>query len=891
MTLHDKQKPVFKQESSRDDIKSIEQDASRDKQSKIETRVEERTIERWENNLDKQRMQRSSRKSVLFASIIVSTVALMGVAGIILLSPSLLLVNMKEQLTNDLNDSMGVYHVFAHKVLAEQIGGDSCEEEKIQCKFGTMSEMLKKRFEDYKFKVNAGEKNEQGRYAVSSVQSPNGETISNGSALQNLVKKDDGVRYHIYNVLNPKNGLFHDRKFPDRLYDRFHLEHRPIVSGYTIKEVGESFGEALKRKADYIDANGRGVYGLHYLTSDNGKKQWQEKIRDRLMNMAKPTHQILACSLYTYAELAENAVRNAKATTLARFAMQYMALADAIKSGNSSSFEATLNTITDRLTVANRDGKNALDESSYRIPAKLEDADSGKLGRRDRNYMNDPKAMLDALRNNKMGPDSPGSEYMRGVMSSLDNSTNDIYKSCIKGISGEQENDERSRYCGYDPAALLAGYIDTGAGLKFSLKKLTVKEPCEQTLESIVTEVRDAIRDTVSKVIPDKMVESARTEADYFTYLAAGIETEETAKLGVGVATQDAIFAGTGIILGDVAQSIGMRPATKSTLGTYYKELASKNILKDLEGRQSVDDKFQKFTASIVRSIYAIDTVSARIPTWSPRTVLASIPRLAGRALASINNTTVGAVYSQPINMTDKRFLTMKDCSLEGDFIDPDFGCNIRYSMSKKDMGVKIKDMLDYMTEAHPDEAEESLNQVNERNTSADNEVGGRMKREAEEGANAPYIDPKTGKPNPHTQYAKFLEFCVNRVDPWGSVGMALEHVEEDYTPDEEDPISEGNPRVYSGEYIKYIDKEHEETELPFAYYGRAWGSEVDQKWMTGEKCIEDSDMMSNFRAYTASCRVLAGLSGARECWHDDSQPTFHSGFYSRNDIIFTREN
>ena len=60
---------------------------------------------------------------------------------------------------------------------------------------------------------------------------------------------------------------------------------------------------------------------------------------------------------------------------------------------------------------------------------------------------------------------------------------------------------------------------------------------------------------------------------------------------------------------------------------------------------------------------------------------------------------------------------------------------------------------------------------------------------------------------------------------------------------------------------------------------------------MSGRKCAEESNMLNNFRAYTASCRVLAGMSGAKECWHHDSNPTFNSGFYARNNILFTREN
>lgn len=896
--------PDKKPHEDDDTLKALEQDAAKQEKTSRETQAEKKSVERWDTNIKKPEATSRLRKGTWVMSMIVAIVALMGVAGMILLSPSLLLVNMKEQLTNDLNDAMGVYHNFAHKVLAMQVNGDSCEEEKIQCKFGTMSNMLKKRFEDYKVEPSAGEKNERGRFAVSSLKIPKGETLSDGKKIKEATQKNDKTRYYIDNVLNPKNGLFHDRKFPDRLHERFHIEHRPMVRGYNAKDIGTSFGDALKRQGDYIDDNGNGVYGLHYLLTDEGKKQWKEKVRDRLLDNAKPTHQLLACSIYTYGEMSENVVRRAKSVTLARFAMQYMALADSIKSGNSSSYEMTLNNLTDRLTVGNDEGKNALDGSSYRIPARLEEADNGALKKRDRNYMNDPKAMLTALRNNGIGPDSPGTQYLREVMDSIDTGEDDIYKACVKGLSSEQESTERSKFCGYEYAELLAGYISVAAGGKFTLKKLNAKEPCETPLSAIVTEVRDEIRDTVSKLIADKINQSVKTEADYFTYLAAGIETQETAKLGVGTATQDAIFAGTGIILGDVAQSLGMRPATKSTIGEYYKQLAQQGLLPSQREVPSQDTKLRRFVATIARTVYGTDTLSARLPNLSLQNVLASTFTIGSRALASMNDTTVSAVYSQPMNLSQKRFLSMEDCSLEGDFIDPDFGCNIRYSMSKEAMNADIKEVLDYMVEAHPDDAKESLEQINKRNTSADSEAGDRMKNEAQQGSEATYIDPKTGKPNPHTQYAKFLEFCVNRTNPWGSMGVVTEYQEEEYTPDEPDPIGEENLPVYSGEYLKYMDRKHgeeidkdgnvkqtEPKDPPYMYYARAWGSEVDQKWMTGEKCVEESEMMKNFRAYTAACRVLAGLSGARECWHDDSNPTFHTGFYPRNDIIFVREN
>ena len=66
---------------------------------------------------------------------------------------------------------------------------------------------------------------------------------------------------------------------------------------------------------------------------------------------------------------------------------------------------------------------------------------------------------------------------------------------------------------------------------------------------------------------------------------------------------------------------------------------------------------------------------------------------LAPRSLESLSKT-VNAAYSQPVNTAKERFLTMSDCSLEsGNFINPDFGCNVRYSMSKKDMDISIDNM------------------------------------------------------------------------------------------------------------------------------------------------------------------------------------------------------
>lgn len=823
-------------------------------------------------------------------------IVVVGIVGSIIFAPSLMLVNMKEQIANDLNDAGGAYYIFTHKVLGAQLGGDSCDDETINCKFKTMSNMLKDRFEDYGIDVKA-EENSQGRFKSAKLTLPSGANISNENQLMETVKANNRDTYSLHNVITPRGGLYHDRKFPDRLHSRFHLEHKPSIYGYTRKEVGTAFGDSLKKHADYIDGNGQGVYGLHFLADGENKKFWKGIIRDRLMDKAKPTHLSLACSMYTYADLADDAVRRARAVTLARFAMQYLALADAIKSGNNANYEAAINILTDRLMVVNQDGKSAFDDSSFRVPAKLETISAGTLKSRNRDYMNDPGQIIKEIKEG-----NPSTQSLRNtiypVAALAGVNSVEVYDLCGGGLSGVAASVEAKGppTCSFPSAAAVASLVNPIVSAMYAARTSIACPP----LEMVVKEVNQQIRDSVSSFLSDKIANSAKTDADYFTYLAAGVETTETSEIGLGIATQDAVFAGTGIILGDAAQSIGMRPASIESLQQYHKFLESGNETGSILSRaKTTDDKVQRFIAKIARSLYRRSDSSAL--AISPHNTVIGMLTLGARALSSIGNTTVNAAYSQPIDISKERFLTMSDCNLEsGDFINPDFGCNVRYSMSKEDMNISISEMVDYMTKEHPDEAQESLNEINSRDMQVGGEEASRMKKEAEEGAKAAYVDPKTGKPNPHTQYAKFLEFCANRRDPWGSIGLAMEYQDEKYTPDAEDTTREGSPRTYSGQYIKYMDKDpnkeenqedEEKEELPDAYYGRAWGSTVDQAWMTGEKCTEESKMMNNFRAYTISCRILASFSGARECWHHDSNPTFNSGFYARNDIFFTREN
>ena len=817
------------------------------------------------------------------------TIMLLGIGATVLLSPSLMLVNMKENLVNDLNDSTRAYYVFTKKVLAEQIGGSSCGEDSIRCKFSTMSPMLKERFESQGATLSAS-KNSASRYNVRSVSMPNGNgTARSGSELNDMATKIDDVQYRVDNVVDPKNAIFHDRKFEQRLYDRFHLPHRPEVQGMSEKDISDSFDDALKKDADYLDKDGVGVFGLEYLR--NSAVTDLPIIYANLMTKPQ-THLSVACGLYTYGNLIDDTVRRAKSVTLARFAMQYLAIADTIKSGNNSNYEMVISALSYRLSEPPRGSeRNAFDSPSFKVPALHEKylasvASSGISLEGGSRYMNDPTISLIALMAG-VAPNAVGTEYMRGAPNSVGTnaSGSTMYNKCAHGMSQSQTMQEFQNRC-YDQTSYgLAPYIGQAAGSTIQQQKQPIEEDICSTPAAVIT-------------VMGMTIAAIAAEAVMFTGVAlpsvAAIENARFNSDVRGVAAQDAIFAGTGIILGDVAQSIGMRPASVSSLKQYLaytlpverelarsQQIAASNNQFDITNRHTFVGRMASvFMGDRTRSVGSLAEAATSVLAWLPR------------ATNMLGTTTTNAIYSQPLSFDPMRYRAAEICGLAAgkvSGINPDFACNIRYSMSERDLSMGVSDVVRYMTQSHADNARESLQEVQSRDVSAGGPEGARMQAEASQGANQAYVD-NSGKPNMNTEYGKFMRYCVNREYTWGTIGMATSYTEPPYTPDSFDPFDRTR-RIHSGSSIAYEDRPELRAGAASSTYGIAWGSSVDQDWLSGEKCLEESTMLSNFRAYTAMCRVLAGMSGARECWQHDSSPTFKSGFYARNNIIFTKEN
>ncbi|RYF28412.1 MAG: hypothetical protein EOO17_04920 [Chloroflexi bacterium] len=299
-----------------------------------------------------------------------------------------------------------------------------------------------------------------------------------------------------------------------------------------------------------------------------------------------------------------------------------------------------------------------------------------------------------------------------------------------------------------------------------------------------------------------------------------------------GIAASDALFAGTGAILGDMAMSRGMRPGDKNSMKTYlahkesidneYEELAR------YEARQSPFDMYNKYTF-------------------------------------------VGSMaYSFSLG----------------------HGSESPFTKTLGTLDASVSSVIDYMSEPHPNESQDGVDELNQRLGRTDPELGldtgdvSRQVSQARQGNQAAFIDKKTGKANKYTEYEKFLEFCVNREDPWGRSGTVIQR--ERISQEEQDKRfagkkQDGTPINADGEKDIY-----ETTVTKGPYMAVTEGSSMDQDWYTGKKCLESSEMLKNFRAYTMMCSVDGSYSGGADCTEKDRASFYSDSFYTGNDILFT---
>lgn len=928
-TFRDRQSS--KAQAAAKNLKQMEQVGKADIQAKSPTKKTKKSHDS-DSYLGRHRGQLASLAFVML-------MLTLGVTLTVLMSPSLLLVNIKENLVNDLNDGTKAYFTYSNKVLDMTSSGDAgCDYQAnptIKCKFHTMSAYMRDNFTKHGFTITPPEPPdiyETSPYLQMAGGIPpedrseapprqptrvNTDTYGNNitGSLSEAAAKDLEFRRLLYKVYSPRTSMFQDRKFDQRLYQKFHITRGTHIGGTSEAAVKQSFDRAVDGNGgDKIDLNGQGNYGV-------AKLQASASVWPRIMNnlladkdgTKVTSFASLSCAYDAYEKIAENAVVNAQRVSVARYAMNYLEAADAIKAGYAKSPVTSM--VLSGALINN--GDNATDASSYRTPAMHEASGAAIDVANPANYLSiltAPGTMMGTLKDQQLeafargvGLTSPASPPGDGIVNAA---SDDPYGWCTAAQSPSQKNNNEIKftpglpptwYCNTHPRSL-------GTVLGYGLVAVTTALEAAYYFEPSKAIACQVLETLPIQVISRGLSPLVQTFADMsFSVVRSMMKSDAVPYLSKDPASQDiqdTIFAGTGIILGDMAQSRGLKPVTMNDIPAFNQYLKQAAVIH----QQTINDKIaearsEPFNIYNRYSFLGMAMQNMFGDSYEQTTSnLASFGRVLGMFGSSINsamaviNPSAQAMFSQPLA---SQFDTgrLSQCSFNGNSrfwgkdginIVADFGCNIRYFMPQSVLDKDIDSVIDYMTQdpqpADVDWAQKNIDQLNERQASGrDSARLNKLKQQAQAGKDSSFIDPETGKPNPDTQYERFLQYCVYRHDPWGASALAV-----DWSPPEYQP----NSQYYYGRdiYAMYEDPSDPSgtADTPSSYYAAGAGSQIDQDWYSGKNCLDDNPMIDNFRAYTLACSTLASMSGSRECWDVDEEPHgMPNDFFLTNDILF----
>lgn len=827
-------------------------------------------------------------------------------------APNILMVNIKEMYTNDLADATIALDTYYKKIMNYKIGRSNCGEQKsIKCKLSTMSRAQKQAFEKHGFTVlgtkvtednrddgQPGNEQPEQRYQVTAIippaQSPG--IIATGDMLFAYAALSDANKALVYGVFNPKSSFYMDTRYRERIKTKYNMTKNVTTAGSTEQAVNRSFDNSVKNGGS-IDMYGRpdptnGI-SLGALSSPTTILQTEAAAVTATATVSSFVD--LQCAWYSLGKAITNDAKSAKAATIARFAMQYLKAADAIKAGIAE--EVPTNVLSSKLAQSTFGGygANATDSSMYKSIVHGDPPLPSIYGLL---YYLDTFDLIGAMI--PAWSQIMASAVAQGTASKVNGSllmppgnlmgTDRDY--CLGGETTDNHAAYKTEEIKCQPQVIASAPPGWQAALSEIL--LLARETCPPPHydqedrkfegEYIIQPSLQATKTTLTPYVAGLFGANVMAWANAVSLLF----TSSTK----GIAASDAIFAGTGEILGDMAMSRGMMPSNAAYMTEY---LAQRDeVQKDYDdvarynGKQNPFDIYNKFSflGSIVHSLS---------PSYDSKTpllgALSNAVSLLGSSIKKLDPSAEAIYYLQPAPFNPLRLTMCPDPEYLAIGITADVACNVRYSFSRMELAAQPDSVIDYMTKEHSDAYQSKLDELNERLAQADDEGARanveRMINEVNTAIGQPFIDKTTGRATPYGEYEKFLEYCVNRQDPWGRSAMAVRRV---YQPDEVIQKKSTDKKA-DGDALSPSDSGDPYEKIPQgAYISVSEGAKSDQDWYTGKKCTEQSEMLTNFRAYTMLCSVDGSLSGALDCSMPDNsyRAAYSDDFYKMNDILYT---
>lgn len=743
--------------------------------------------------------------------------------------------------------------------------------------------------------------------------------IATGDMLWLYTQISSASKALVYNVFNPKSSFFQDTRFKQRIQSKYGLTKSITTGGATEQGVNKSFDASVRDSGGGFDLFARPdpQNGISLGSLSNPVTAVQ--LLAAMQPLAAQTYSYvgLQCAWYSFGKAVTNAAKVAKHATVARFAMQYLKAADQIKLGTSDA--VTINTLSSKLaqsTFGGYSSGNAADSSMYKsivygnlpIPSIF-----GLL------YYLDTFDLIAAMI--PAWSQIMATAAAQGVASNVTGSlamppanlTGSDREYCL---GGETLDNHAAIKKDTDTACI--PQIEASAPLGFQGAVTGAIEVARETCPPPHFDQKE-YRFRGEYIMQPSLKTTSTTLSSYVAGLfsvnviawANVIQLLFTSQTK-GVAASDAIFAGTGEILGDMAQSRGMMPSNIAFMTEYLaqKESVQKEFdeVARYNARQNPLDIYNKFSfaGSLIRGL--TPTTDDKAPLFS---TISNFVNILGTSVKRLDPSAEAFYYSQPIipevdplNPAQTgalratglaTYMTRFHCpdpEYLAILITADAACNVRYSLSRAELAAQPDQVIDYMTKTHNDAYQDKIDELMERQATADTEGDAqniaRMIAVYEAVAQQPFIDEKTGKAIPNSEYDKFLDYCVNRQDPWGRSAIHVykgapltdeekrkRHSDKTENLEGISPNGEGNP--------------YEERRL-YSVMSITEGAKADQDWYTGKKCTEMSEMLTNFRAYTMMCSVDGSLSGGIDCTDIDNSSiaAYSTPYLTSNDILYT---
>lgn len=846
-----------------------------------------------------------------------------GVVYTSVFAPNIIMVNLREMYTNDLADSTTALYDYYWKLMNYKIGRPQCgDRQSIKCRLTTMSQAQYNSFKQHGFTVlgtlvtphedpsGQTKPDPNDRYQVMGIIPPLSSPgfIAAGDMLYAYSKLSTANKALVYSVFNPKSGFYMDTRFKQRIKQKYDLTKAITVGGDTEDQVNKSFDNSLtgSNQGIAIDGNPNINGGISLGALRNPVVAAQYLLAANTIATPTTSYISLECSWYGFANAVTNDAQSAKAGTLARFAMQYLKAADQIKAGTSQA--VTISTLSSKLAQdvsGNYNTGNATDSSMYKaitygdlpIPSLY-----GLL------YYENTYDIIGALAPawSQLMVSAAGLGGVTGASGTLSmppaNLTHTDRDYCLSGettqnkveLKGHSSDDTR---CPEAVTAMAPPAMQGAVSDAIEVARRTCP-PVNLEDDNIIQATLGTWRGPISNVIApsQKIVQGTLTSYIGGLFSANVIIWANAMSLFFssqtkGVAASDAIFAGTGELLGDMAQSRGMEPGNAATMAIYLAKQDSVN--KEFEqvarynAKKSPLDIYNKysFLGSIVHSLSP--TYSEQTPLFS---TIANSLSLLGSGMKSLNPNADAIYYSQPDTFNPLR-LSCADPNYLAIGIMADTACNVRYAMGPQELAVEPDSVLEYMTQAHPDLTQKNIEELQERQAKADPLEGDqanitRMLTAAQDAANKPQIDKQTGEAIQGSEYSKYLTYCVNRRDPWGRSGTVMQWS----GLSKEEKQKRLRDKANGIEPISQYDSgdPYQLTPSGLVFPAVSEGASQDQDWYTGKKCLEQSEELMNFRAYTMLCSVDGSLSGGVDCTdNDNSYVGVTNDYYTTNNILF----